>query len=143
MFLESLLICDVRIFIVMTNVFFIHENPIEEYTITDDGYYVSCCNTKVSTLVEDMESRFNTLYFFGYLFLWYVRIGKYHWVIVFLMICGSLDAYDDVRVEELGFEDSNPRTWKYIWMPTLYFSFHIRIRFNMARVWKPWGRKPC
>ena len=39
-----------------------HVNPKQEYTILDDGYYVSCCNTKVSTLVEDMESRFNTLY---------------------------------------------------------------------------------
>ena len=83
----------------MTKVCFIHENPREYYTIVDDGYYVSCCNTKVSTLVEDMESRFNTLYVFGYLFLWYVRLGKYHRVIVFLMLHGSLDAYDDVRVE--------------------------------------------
>ena len=46
--------------------------------------------------------------FFGSLFLWYVRLGKYHRVIVFLMLCGRLDAYDDVRVEELGFEDSKP-----------------------------------
>ena len=75
--------------------------------------------------------------FFGSLFLWYVRLGKYHRVIVFLMLHGILDAYDDVRVEELGFEDSNPRTGKYIWRPTLDFSFHIRIRFNMARVRKP------
>ena len=56
-----------------------------------------------------MESRFNTLYVFGSLFLWYVRLGKYHRVIVFLMLHGDLYAYDDVRVEELGFEDSNPR----------------------------------
>ena len=86
-------------FFVMIKVRFIHANPIEEYTISDDGYYVSCCNTKVSTLVEDMESRFNTLYVFGCLFLWYVRLGKYHIVIVFLMLHGSLDSYDDVRVE--------------------------------------------
>ena len=57
-----------------------------------------------------MESRFNTLYVFGSLFLWYVRIGKYHRVILFLMLRGSLNAYDDVIVEELGFEDSNLRT---------------------------------
>ena len=47
--------------------------------------------------------------FFGSLFLWYVRLGKSHRVLVFLMLHGSIDAYDDVRVEELGFEDSNPR----------------------------------
>ena len=60
--------------------------------------------------------------FFGYLFLWYVRLGKYHRVLVFLMLHGSLDAnYDDVIVEELGFEDSNPRIGKYNWRPTLDF----------------------
>ena len=64
MFLESLLICDVRLFFVMSKVCVIHVNPREEYIIVDDGYYVSCCNTKVSTLLEDMESRFNTLYVF-------------------------------------------------------------------------------
>ena len=55
--------------------------------------------------------------FFESLLLWYVRLGKYHRVHVFLMLHGSLNAYDDVRVEELGFEDSNPRTGKYIWRP--------------------------
>ena len=73
MFLESLLICDVRIFIVMTKVCVIHVNPREEYTIVDDGYYVSCCNTKVSTLVEDMESIFNTFYVF---WIFIVMVGK-------------------------------------------------------------------
>ena len=73
MFLESLLICDVRIFIVMTKVCVIHVNPREEYTIIDDGYYVSCCNTKVSTLVEDMESIFNTFYVF---WIFIVMVGK-------------------------------------------------------------------
>ena len=48
--------------------------------------------------------------FFGSLFLWYVRLGKYHRVLVFLMLHGILDAYHDVRVEELGFEDSKNRT---------------------------------
>ena len=72
--------------------------------------------------------------FFVSLFLWYVRLGKYHRALVFLMIHGSLDAYDDVRVEELGFEDSNPTKGKYIWRPTLDFSFHIHIQFNMAKV---------
>ena len=76
MFLESLLICDVRIFIVMTKVFVIHVNPIEEYTIVDDGYYVSCCNTKVSTLVEDMNSRFNTLYVFWIFILMVCKARK-------------------------------------------------------------------
>ena len=99
MFLERLLICDVMIFIMTTKVCVIHVNPREEYTISYDGYYVSCCNTKVSTLVEDMESRFNTLYVFGSLFLWYVRLGKYHRFIVFLMLRGNIYAYDDVRVE--------------------------------------------
>ena len=92
----------------MTKVFFIHANPREQYTISDDGYYVSCCNTKVSTLVEDTESRFNTFYVFGSLFLWHVRLGKYHRVTVLLMLHGSLDSCDDVRVEELVFEYSNP-----------------------------------
>ena len=32
------------------------------------------------------------------------KARKYHRVIVFLMLRGSLDAYDDVRVEDLGFE---------------------------------------
>ena len=72
--------------------------------------------------------------FFGSLFLWYVGLGKYHRVLGFLMLHGSLDSYDDVRVEELGFEDSNPRRGKYIWRKTLDFSFHIHIRFNMDRV---------
>ena len=83
----------------ITKVCVIHVNPREEYTISHDGYYVSCCNTKVYTLVEDMESRFNTLYVSRYLFLWYVRLGKYPRVLVFLMLHGSIDAYDDVRVE--------------------------------------------
>ena len=65
MFLESLIICDVRFVFVMTKVCFIHENPIEEYTITNDGYYISCCNTKLSTLVEDMKSGANDLHDFG------------------------------------------------------------------------------
>ena len=72
--------------------------------------------------------------FFVSLFLWYVKLGKYHRVLVFLILHRSLDDYDDVRVEELGFDDSNPRTGKYIWRPTLDFSFHIRIQFNMASV---------
>ena len=76
MFLESLLICDVRIFVVMTKVFFIRVNPREEYTIVDDGYYVSCCNTEVSTLVEYMESRFNTLYVFWIFILMVCKARK-------------------------------------------------------------------
>ena len=114
MFLESLLICDVRIFFVIPKVCVIHVNPREEYTIANDGYYVSCCNTKVSTLVEDMESRFNTLYVFGSLFLWYVRIGKYHRVIVFLILCRSIDSYDDVRVEESWVRGFKPLDRKFM-----------------------------
>ena len=76
MFLEIFLICDVRIFIVMTKVCVIHVNPREDYTIVDDGYYLSCCNTKVSTLVEDMESRFNTLYVFWIFILMVCKARK-------------------------------------------------------------------
>ena len=60
----------------MTKVCFIHAKYIEEYTIVDDGYYVSCCNTKVSTLVEDMESRFNTLYVFWIFILMVCKARK-------------------------------------------------------------------
>ena len=64
MFLDNLLIFDVRIFIVTTKVCVIHVNPREEYTIVDYGYYVSCYNTKVYTLVEGMATRFNNLHIF-------------------------------------------------------------------------------
>jgi hypothetical protein len=56
-----------------------------------------------------MESGANTLHGFGSLFLWDVRLGKDHGVLVLLMICGGLDACDDARVEDLGFGDSNPK----------------------------------
>ena len=57
----------------MTKVCVIHVNPREEYTIGVDVSYVSCCNTKVSTLVEDMESSFNTFYAF---WIFIVMVGK-------------------------------------------------------------------
>ena len=60
----------------MTKFCIIHVNPREEYTIADDGYYVSCCNTKVSTLVEDMESRFNTLYVYWIFILMVCKASK-------------------------------------------------------------------
>jgi hypothetical protein len=75
-----------------------------------------------------MESGANTLHDFGALFFWDVRLGKDHGeislmslelgvmpcleedlVIVFLMFHGGLGACVDARVEDLGFEDSNPR----------------------------------
>jgi hypothetical protein len=56
-----------------------HVNPREEHDVgDDDGYYGSCCSTRVSTLVEDMESGANALHDFGALFLWDVRLGKDH-----------------------------------------------------------------
>lgn len=42
-----------------------HVNPRED----NDGYFGSCCSTRVSTLVEDMENGANTLHDFGALFL--------------------------------------------------------------------------
>jgi hypothetical protein len=56
-----------------------HINPREEHDVGgDDGYYGSCCSTRVSTLVEDMESGANALHDFGALFFWDVRLGKDH-----------------------------------------------------------------
>jgi hypothetical protein len=55
----------------MTRVCAIHVNPREEHDIEDDdGSYGSCCSTRVSTLVEDMESGANPLHDFGASFYW-------------------------------------------------------------------------
>jgi hypothetical protein len=105
-----------------------HVNPREERDVGhDDAYYNSCCSARASTL-KDMESGANALHDYGALFLWDVRLGKDHGetslmslelgvmhcleedlVIVSLMFCGGLGACFDARVEDLGFEDSNPK----------------------------------
>jgi hypothetical protein len=93
----------------------------------DNGSYGSLCSSKVSTLVEDMESGANALHGFGALF-WDVRLGQDHreislmsleigvrpWVeedlvFEFSTFHGGLGACDDGREEDLGFEDSNLR----------------------------------
>jgi hypothetical protein len=56
-----------------------HINPKEEHNVGgDDGSCGSCCSTRVSTLLKDMESGANTLHGFGDLFFWDVRLGKDH-----------------------------------------------------------------
>jgi hypothetical protein len=96
--------------LVMTRVCATHVNPREEHDVEDDnGCYGSCCSTKVLTLEKDMENRANALHGFGALLFWDVWLGQDHEVLVFLIIHGDLGAYDDARVEDLGFEDSNPR----------------------------------
>lgn len=81
-----------------------------------------------STIVDDMEIGANTLHDIGALFLWDVRLGKNHgemsfdesqaWcdallgrvlVIVAFMFHGGVGACVDARVDDPGFEDSNPR----------------------------------
>jgi hypothetical protein len=95
---------------VMTRVCPIHVNPREEHDVEDVvSCYASCCTTRIFIVVEDMESGTNTLYGFGTLFVWDVKLGKDHGVIVFLMLHGGLGACHDARMEDLGFEDSNQR----------------------------------
>jgi hypothetical protein len=56
-----------------------HINPREEHDIQgDDGFCGSCCSTRVSSLVEDMESGANSFHCFGALFFWDVRLGQDH-----------------------------------------------------------------
>jgi hypothetical protein len=56
---------------VMTKVCDIHVNPREEHDIEyDDGSCGSCCSTRVSILVENMESGVNAFHGFGALFFW-------------------------------------------------------------------------
>jgi hypothetical protein len=106
-----------------------HVNPREEHDIgDDDGYYGFCCSIRVSTLVEVMEGGVDALHYFGPWFLWDVRLGQDHGetslmslelgvvpcleedlVIVSLMFHGDLGPSLDARVEDLGFDDSNPR----------------------------------
>jgi hypothetical protein len=84
-------------------------------------------------MVEDIKRRYNTLYDFGALFLWDVRLGKDQGetnmmstqlgvisfleedlVIVSLVFHGALGTYVDTIVEYLGFEESHPRMKIYI-----------------------------
>jgi len=102
--------------------------PKEHDVEDDNGYYGSCCSTRVSTLVEDMKSNTNALHDFGALFLWDVRLGKDHGeisvmnlelhvmpcveedsVIVSLISHGGIGACVDARAKDLVFEDSKPR----------------------------------
>jgi hypothetical protein len=58
-----------------------HIIPREKHVVgSDDGSCGSCCSTRVSTLVEDIESRASTLCGFGALFVWDVRLRKDHGV---------------------------------------------------------------
>jgi hypothetical protein len=106
-------------------------NPREEHDIGgDDG--LSCgsrCSTRISTLVEDMDSGVNTLHDFVALFLWDAwRLGKDHGepslmslelgvmpcleedlITVLLMFHEDIGAYVHTRDEYLRFKDSNPR----------------------------------
>ena len=51
MLLERLFLCDARVCAM-------HVTPREEqYVGDDDGYYNSCCSTRASTLIKDMERR--------------------------------------------------------------------------------------
>jgi hypothetical protein len=96
--------------LVMTRVYAIYMNPRKEHDIEhDDGSYGSCCSTKFSTLVEDTKSGANALHYFLALFFWDVRQGKDHGGLEFLIIHGGIGACDDARVEDLGFEESNPK----------------------------------
>jgi hypothetical protein len=87
-----------------------HIKPREEHNVgCDVGSCGFCFSTRVSTLVENMESGANALHGFGALLFWDVRLGKDHGemslmsldlgvlpcleedlVIVFLMLHGGL-----------------------------------------------------
>jgi len=56
-----------------------------------------------------MESGANALYDFELLLFWDGRLGQGHGVLIFLMTHGGLGTCYNVRVENLGFDDSNPR----------------------------------
>jgi hypothetical protein len=135
MFIEILLLCDARVFSCDASVYAIHVNPGEVHDVgDDDGSYGSCCNTRVSTLVIDIESGASALHDFGAFFLWNVKLRQDHGelslislelgvipcleedsVIVSLMFHGDIGAYVDARVEDLRFEDSNPKMDMQIW----------------------------
>jgi hypothetical protein len=55
-----------------------HVNHRQEHDIEDDDDYDSYCSTRVSTVVEDIESGANALHEFGDVFFWDVRLGKDH-----------------------------------------------------------------
>jgi hypothetical protein len=55
MFIDSFLLCDVRVCSCDSRVCTMHVNPREEHDDGDDeGYYGSFYSVRVSTLVEDM-----------------------------------------------------------------------------------------
>lgn len=70
---------DARVFSCEARVYAMHVNPRKEHDVGyDDDSCRSYCSTRVSILVEDMESGVNTLHGFGALFLWDAwRLGKY------------------------------------------------------------------
>ena len=74
-----------------------------------------------------MESEENTFHDFGSLFFWDVRPGKYHEVLVFLIIHGVLGAYDDAREEDTRLAYSNPKMTMYNWMLALDLSCHALV----------------
>ena len=56
-----------------------HINSREEHDVGGvDGYYGSCCGTRVSTIVEDIKSADNSFHDFGAFFFWDMRLGKDH-----------------------------------------------------------------
>lgn len=96
----------------------------------EDGFLcASCSSARICTLVEDMESGATALHDFRALFLWDAwRLGQDHGesslmsleldvmpcleedsTVVFLLFNEGPNACFDVRVEDLGFEDSNSR----------------------------------
>lgn len=48
-------------------------------------------------------------------------------VIVFLMLHGGLSAYVDARVEDMRFQNSNPKMDMSIWRLVLEFSWHVLV----------------
>jgi hypothetical protein len=72
--MERLFLCNGRVFSCDARICVMYVNPREEHDIEyGDGYYGSCCSTRVSTLVEDMSNGANALHDIGSLFLWDVR----------------------------------------------------------------------
>lgn len=52
MFMEGFLLSDAKVFSCEAIIFSMHQNIRKEHDIgNDDGYYVSCCSTNVSTIV--------------------------------------------------------------------------------------------
>ena len=50
--MEGFLLSDAKVFSCEATIFSMHQNIRKEHDIdNDDGYYVSCCSTNISTLV--------------------------------------------------------------------------------------------